>query len=205
MTKYELIYFDLKGRGEAERLAFVIAGIPFTDTRIKGADWPQLKSQFAFGTVPVLRIDDTLEVTQAVAILNYIGRLGGLVPTDLIEALKVDEIIHALIDSGYAVSTSMGIKDQEKKLAVRKELAETTLPITLAGVDKLIAANHGKFAVGDKLTIADLQILSSYTQLTSGSLDGIPVSIVDAYPNFVRVAKEVLNHEAVKRYYEERK
>jgi len=33
-TTYKLTYFDLKGKGEAIRLAFVYLGVPFEDDRV---------------------------------------------------------------------------------------------------------------------------------------------------------------------------
>mmetsp|Transcript_1525 Transcript_1525/g.2526 ORF Transcript_1525/g.2526 Transcript_1525/m.2526 type:complete len:205 (+) Transcript_1525:47-661(+) len=204
MVKYELLYFPIKGRAESIRLAFALGGIPFVDTRINRENWPGMKSNFDFGTLPVLRIDG-VEYSQSIALLNYVGRLSGLYPADPLLALKGDEIIHALLESSYLVSHSIHEQDQEKKMEMRKVLRESTLPRLLGGVNKLIAENHKKFSISDSLTVADLQVLSSYTQLTTGLLDGVPVSIVEGFPEYCRVAKAVLQHEGVKKYYETHK
>ena len=40
---YKLIYFGIKGRGEAARIMFSVAGQQFEDSRIDFADWGALK------------------------------------------------------------------------------------------------------------------------------------------------------------------
>jgi glutathione S-transferase len=55
MSKPKLIYFDVPvSRGEECRLALHLAGIDFDDVRIKPADWPALKDQTPYGSLPVL-------------------------------------------------------------------------------------------------------------------------------------------------------
>ena len=42
--KYQLTYFNAKGRAEDVRLMFAAAGVKFEDNRVEFADWPSLKS-----------------------------------------------------------------------------------------------------------------------------------------------------------------
>lgn len=54
----KLVYFDMKGRAEAIRLALHIGGIPFEDTRITYAEFtPEMKETLPFGQLPILEID----------------------------------------------------------------------------------------------------------------------------------------------------
>lgn len=39
---YKLKYFNIKGRGEDIRLIFTVAGVKFTDDRVKNEDWPAM-------------------------------------------------------------------------------------------------------------------------------------------------------------------
>ena len=57
MPKLKLTYFDFHGgRGEPARLALSIAGIPFEDDRVLGADWARRKPSTPFGSLPVLEV-----------------------------------------------------------------------------------------------------------------------------------------------------
>src|SRR4029077_19791895 len=52
MPKLKLTYFDFHGgRGEPARLALSIAGIPFEDDRVLGADWARRKPSTPFGSL----------------------------------------------------------------------------------------------------------------------------------------------------------
>ena len=43
MPSYILYYFNLRGRAEATRLMFKVAGVEFEDRRLNGEEWLQLK------------------------------------------------------------------------------------------------------------------------------------------------------------------
>jgi glutathione S-transferase len=91
----ELIYFDGAGRAEVTRILLHAAGVDFTDTRIQGADWPELKPTTPLGSLPVLKIDD-ISYTQSGAQMRYAARLAGFFPTDPLEALVVDEAMECM-------------------------------------------------------------------------------------------------------------
>lgn len=44
MVQYKLVYFDARGLGEAARLLFHAAGVPFEDYRIGIEEFKKLKS-----------------------------------------------------------------------------------------------------------------------------------------------------------------
>ncbi len=57
MAKLKLTYFDFSGgRGEASRLALHIAGADWTDNRVKGQAWTELKASTPFGGLPTLEV-----------------------------------------------------------------------------------------------------------------------------------------------------
>jgi hypothetical protein len=43
MSKYKLLYFDGKGRGEPIRLLFHIIGVEFEDVRLSDEEWETVK------------------------------------------------------------------------------------------------------------------------------------------------------------------
>ena len=91
MPKLKLTYFDFHGgRGETARLALSLAGIPFEDDRVPGADWPRRKPSTPFGSLPVLEVDGAI-VTQSNGINRYVGKLADLYPSDPWQAALCDE------------------------------------------------------------------------------------------------------------------
>merc|ERR1712136_609571 len=81
MGKPELIYFDLAGRGELTRLAFIAGGVDFTDTRHSFDAWPALKGDpesvpaKMFGSMPCIKHGDVM-LAQSKATAVYAASLG---------------------------------------------------------------------------------------------------------------------------------
>src|SRR5262245_25884467 len=124
MPKLELMYFDVHGgRGEVARWALFIAGIPFEDKRIPGANWASVKPSTPFGAMPVLKIDGK-EISQSNAIIRYVGKLGKLYPDDALQAAYCDEIMDAVEDIAVPIGRTLSIKDEAEKKARRQELAD---------------------------------------------------------------------------------
>jgi len=96
MTKLKLTYFDAPtSRGEECRLALFVAGIDFEDHRLARAEWTALKPTTPFGSLPVLELAGKPPVSQSNAILAYVGRQHGLLPTDAWEALRLESLLSA--------------------------------------------------------------------------------------------------------------
>ncbi|KAI6234507.1 Glutathione S-transferase sigma [Aphelenchoides fujianensis] len=85
---YKLFYFDCRNLGETARMILRYA----QDVRIDLAEWPQLKSTFPFGTLPVLE-EDGRQLGESCAIARYLGRKYGLGGRDEWEEAKVDELM----------------------------------------------------------------------------------------------------------------
>jgi len=83
----KLYYFDLYGRAEPIRMALFKAGVEFEDIRLTGQAWMDFKTsgKLEFGQCPGLELEDGTMMTQAIPILNFIGRKYNLVPADNME------------------------------------------------------------------------------------------------------------------------
>ncbi|CAM9858884.1 unnamed protein product [Choristocarpus tenellus] len=124
MTTYKLTYFNIAGRAEPIRQAFVIANIPFEDYRIPSAEFRAKKASgdLRWGTVPSLDIvgtdGKTTTISQTLAIFRFVSRKGGLYPADPVEAARVDEILDAYQDMNSVVNAFDSESDAEKKAAM---------------------------------------------------------------------------------------
>mmetsp|Transcript_22474 Transcript_22474/g.38793 ORF Transcript_22474/g.38793 Transcript_22474/m.38793 type:complete len:207 (+) Transcript_22474:114-734(+) len=205
MPAYELTYFNLPGRAEPIRLAFIIGNIPFKDNRIEFADWGALKPNTTFGSLPIIKIDGK-DYTQSCAILTYVGKQANLYPSDPLTALKVDEILHALVDFNMiSIAAGFNAPNEEQKKIMQEDLVATSIPKFIGGVEKLLAKHNGKFAVGDQITVADLLVLAVSGFLTSGMMPYVPTDVVAKYPHWNRIVQGVKDYPAVKKYYESQK
>lgn len=190
MPQLTLLYFSMPGRAGAIRDALRIGGIAFEDVHVDREGLLRLKSegQLPYGSLPVLDVggDVPRRFAQSNAILRYAGKLSGLYPEDVLEALRVDELVDFAEDMSHALAPSMAERDMEKKLAMRAVIAEQKIPAWCRALDARLAANDDPHHfVGTSLTIADLKVLHGLDALTSGFLDGIPTNVLDGYPRLL--------------------
>lgn len=199
-----LCYFDLPGRGEAVRLALVCAGVRFEDDRVHFADWPKLKDQMPFLTLPVLTLPDGERLSQTQSLLRWIGAEScpRLYPQDPLVAARVDEVMDAVNDAHVLLVTLGEPKEAARKAALEADGVCTTI---LRKIDAFVGA-HGRdgHAVGGSLTIADLKVFWFVCFAVSGFFEGVPACALDEYAHLQRVRSTVGRVPAIKAYYERR-
>jgi glutathione S-transferase len=198
ITSLRLRYFPFPGRAGPIRDALNIGGIDFEDEHVPPEQFRQRRTagEFPFGGLPVLDVETTAGKVcsaQSNAILRFAGRLSGLYPADdPVQALKVDEALDVGEDINCLLGPSIHEQDEERKLAMRKQLAEENLPEWAAYLERLLTNNGNTgFIVGNSLTVADLKLYWIVDWLTSGMLDGIPTTLVDNYATVVSWRKNV--------------
>ncbi|MDH4125690.1 MAG: glutathione S-transferase family protein [Gammaproteobacteria bacterium] len=173
MTKYKLSYFDFNGgRGEPIRIMFHAAGIAFEDNRLSFEQFGQMRQGTRFNSLPVLHVDG-VEVTQSNAMLRYLGKLGGLYPTDNLQALYCDEVMGAVENLSYHIGQTMRLQGDELREA-RQKLLDGWLTTYIRGMGGLLARGGGKYFCDNRLTVADLKAFIQTRWLQSGALDYIP-------------------------------
>ncbi|KAJ3070401.1 hypothetical protein HDU98_006585 [Podochytrium sp. JEL0797] len=197
----KLTYFNKKARGEPIRLALAISNIPFEDVRIQGG-WIDLKPSTVFGQLPILTVDGKTVIAQSTAILRYVGKLGEkkLYPEDALKAALVDQVISQVQDFEGSLRPSMAEQDAVKKLKMRVELVEKVFPTLLTALDQFVAANGGKFATGDDVTVADLFLYQMNTSYSGGAYDGIPTTVFEGYTHIQKVVVAVKAIPAVTKW-----
>ena len=184
--KLKLIYPDLPfWRAETSRIALFIGGIEFEDIRPSREEIKKMKTEgyFPFGQFPILQVDGKT-IAQTGAIARFCGKISGLYPTDNnFNAAKVDEVIDLATDITLKIRPALKENNSDKSMLMRRELAETVLPIWLGFLETLLESN-GKtgYFVNDSLTVADLAAWRLCGWISGGIIDGIPETILDKLP-----------------------
>jgi len=181
-----LRYFPFPGRAAAIRDALRMGGVAFEDVHVPPDRFREQKEagELPFGSLPVLDVETPegmVSAAQSNAILRFAGRRAGLYPMDdPVRALKVDEALDLGEDLYHVIGPSIGEADPGRRKAMRKVLAEETLPRWAGFLERLLVANgRTGFVVGDSLSVADLKLYWVVDKLTNGTLDGIPTSLLD--------------------------
>ena len=199
MSKPRLTYFDAPvSRGEECRLALHLAGVDFEDVRIKPADWPALKEQMPYGSVPVLELPGRGTFAHSNAILVLIGRRHGLHPEDDFEAARHQGMMEHVEDLRGRVSPTLRMPDAEKK-AAREALVANYLPAWARAAERNIVA--APFFGGEKIHVVDLKLHMAVRWFIGGKVDHIPATIFAGYPKLMGVHDAVRDHAGVKSWY----
>ena len=158
-------------------------GVPFEDHRVGKGEWEAFKRHTLFGQMPQVEMDG-LKWAQTNAILRYLGKVGGLYPSDAREALACDMVLEFLDDITDAVVKTFGLAPAAMAKA-RREL----LPKLRGMLERLegLLANGGAsgYFCPKGCTVADVQCMCVLEWLAQGMLDGIPTDIIEAYPGLV--------------------
>lgn len=109
----KLYYFDLPGKGEPIRLACSYGNLPFSDIRVNGEQFQEMKSlgELPYGQLPVIEVAPGKFVGQSAAILRFVGKHTGLYPTDdHVTAAVIDSLLDQEVDmfTGLSVSRYRG-------------------------------------------------------------------------------------------------
>ncbi len=204
MPSYKLTYFDFDGgRGEPVRIAFHAAGIPFEDHRISFEEFMQMREGMRFRCSPTLEIDG-VEVTQSNGMLRYVGRIAGLYPEDAMQALYCDEAMGAVEDLLHQVVATFGLEGDALKTA-REALADGWITTFVKGLGEVLERGGGQYIADERLTVADLKVYMQVKSLRSGTLDHVPVDLVDRLaPGLVEHQDRIGSDPIVTAYYASR-
>ena len=201
MPKPRLIYFDFAGsRGEECRIALHLAGIDFDDVRVPTAEWPALKPQIPFGSLPALELAGKPTLAQSNAILVYIGRQHGLHPQDDLQAAYHEALMEYVEDLRHHVGPKLRITDDAQKRTAREELARDYLPTWGTNVERQLGEHP--FVGGDTLHVVDLKLYMVVRWLTSGTVDYLPTTVFDHCPKLKRLYARVSEHSGVRAWLE---
>ena len=199
MSKPRLTYFDAPvSRGEECRLALHLAGVDFEDVRIKMADWPTLKEQTPYGSVPVLELPGRGTFAHTNAILVLIGRRHGLHPADDFEAARHEGMMAHVEDLRARVSPTLRMAEPEKK-AAREALVADYLPAWARAAERNIVS--APFFGGEKIQVVDLKVHLAVRWFIGGKVDYIPATIFADFPKLMGVHDAVRDHAGVKSWY----
>lgn len=192
-----LTYFDFPGgRGEDCRIALHLAGVPFTDDRVKNADWAARKPATPFGVLPVYEEDGRV-LAQSNAILTYLGRKHGLLPADEFEAARHLALLEAA-EELRALVQGASPKDPDAKKAAREELKAGGVQRWCRNVGAQI---RGPFVGGDTLSVADLKLFVVLRWFMNGGVDHIGPDAFADHPKVVGLYEAVKAHPGVVSWY----
>jgi len=154
----KLIYFNGPGRAEISRLILAHAKVDFEDERIEISKWPAIKASMSPpATVPILELENGVQIRQSLAIAKYLAREYGLAGASNLEMAFVEQVMDTMaIDVQNSLYKVTFFRDPIKTLEQVKEETKENITPSMNFVESVIKK---PFVLGDKISAADLMIL----------------------------------------------
>lgn len=179
----KLVYTD-KQATESIRHTLFIASCPFKDQWVGDTEWAEYGAQGA-----VLEVAG-YTMRHWIAILRYVGKLTNFYPDDPYLAMACDEIVYTIRDFRAEIkrTTRKTTKLKEFNMVVGDKLKEVS----------------GKYAIGNNLSVADLELVSLWHWAQKGTIMGLPPDAFISCEKFEQIRENVLKHpkyeEAAEKY-----
>ena len=174
----KLVYFNGRGLAETSRLLLAITGIKYEDFRypLKVIDWAthdMVREEFledkennkllgSLNKLPFLVVDGTV-IPQSKAIERFLAKKYNMFGTTEVETARIDGLCEYVRDFKDAYQSVRKLPTDQKEEGMKKWFSET-LPEKLTLLDNLLCKEHELYAVGLKLSLADVVLFSFVTQ-----------------------------------------
>lgn len=163
-------------------------------------DWPAMKPHTPLGNLPILTVDGR-EVVQTQAMLRYVGKVTGLYPSDAWDAMMVDQVCETVLEFFEKLFVYKG-NDKDELRKARENVFKVAAPRYLGGLETILAGmGEGPYALGSRITTADLTVAWIFILFSTGFLEFVPTDALDGYPRMKRIYEEVLKIEEVQEYH----
>lgn len=101
-----LYYLPMRARAEPIRMILHYANIPYNDVTITFSQWPEHKARLdicPLGQLPTLQLPSGEFIAQSGTITRFVAKMGGLYPSDPVEAARGD-MVHEMAQDMNAIN-----------------------------------------------------------------------------------------------------
>jgi glutathione S-transferase len=139
MPKLQLIYFNLRALCEAPRMMMHRAGVEYSyemawDYYKK--PWSEVKQDIIFQRLPLLVVDNQIEIWQSNAISRYIAKITDNIPDNKEMAAYADSIFESAHDLFFPLNPTINVFVGENHLNHKKNLIDDILPKAFNNFEK---------------------------------------------------------------------
>ncbi|XP_047108255.1 glutathione S-transferase-like [Schistocerca piceifrons] len=196
--KYKLFYFPIRVIAEPIRFILAYVGAEYEDIRVEWADWPSLKPDTPYGTLPVLEVDGK-KLGQSIPICRYLAKQYGLLAENDWDNAQIDAAVDAIDDLRWSIKEFFFETNESRKKNLKEKLIKETVPFHYAKLEAMVK-NNGGYLAGGKLTWGDLYF-TTMQELFDHDLE---FEITRDYPHLATLRNKVVNIPSIKSWIEKR-
>ncbi|KAI6233738.1 hypothetical protein M3Y99_00889200 [Aphelenchoides fujianensis] len=176
-------------------MCYAYTNTPFEDVRIQRSEWRQRKKEFPFGQLPVLELEDGVQIPQSYAIARYVGRKVGLAGANEVEAALVDAVADLYKDLIVEIAPYLHRRNDEQKDALFANQFEPAIKKFFPLFEKQLKASGSGFFVKSGSSWADFFVAEGFQ-----SLKNVEPGVIAKWPFALEFLERVHSLPALKEY-----
>ena len=202
MSKLQLIYFNLRALCEAPRMMLHTAGIEYSYEMAWDyfkKPWSDVKKEVIFHKLPLLVIDEKIEIWQSNTISRYIAKLTNNIPNNEEMVAYADSIFESAHDLFFPLNPTINVWVGEMHLKNKKNLLDEILPKAFTNFEKLLSKYEGNFFLGERTYYCDFNV---YHHVSLALL--LDDKILDNFPKLKKFMSDFEKIQGILDYLESR-
>ncbi len=202
MSKLQLIYFNLRALCEAPRMMLHTAGIEYSYEMAWDyfkKPWGDVKKEVIFHKLPLLVIDEKIEIWQSNTISRYIAKLTNNIPNNEEMVAYADSIFESAHDLFFPLNPTINVWVGEMHLKNKKNLLDEILPKAFTNFEKLLSKYEGNFFLGERAFYCDFNV---YHHVSLALL--LDDKILDNFPKLKKFMSDFEKIQGILDYLESR-
>ena len=197
----KLVYFKMRALAEAPQMLMRPYGIEYTYLMSWdhfGDQWSKVKPRVPFKQLPILELDNGIQIGQSIAILNYIETVKGLSIRDPEKAAEACAILQSsqelFAPLNPTVNFAVGEDFKAKRDAMRSDLESR-----FSDLERYLNKHDGKYFVDDTPRAAEFACFHHLD--LSKKLDP---KLLDGFPRLMKFVEDIQSIDEVSKYMEKR-
>ena len=200
--KLELIYLNVRALAEAPQMMMQYADIPYSYKMAwdyYGKPWIRQKKNAPFNQLPILIIDDKIQIWQSGAIVRYIAKIANISPKDTMLSAYADSIFESTQELQSPLNPTINLYTEDKFKEYREKLINYILPKKFYNFNRQLKKFSGNFFLGENPYYCDF---AAYHYFSMGLL--LDKNIFNDFPCIKNHMEAFIKLNGIKKYLNNR-
>ena len=200
--KLELIYLNVRALAEAPQMIMHFANIPYSYKMAwdyYGEPWIKQKKNAPFNQLPILIINDEMQIWQSGAIVRYIANIANITPKDPALLAYADAIFESAQELQSPLNPTINLYTEEKFKEFRDKLINNILPKKFYNFNRQLQKFSGNFFLGDNPYYCDFAVYHYFEMALL-----LDKNLLNDFPRIKNHMDALISLNGIKKYLDSR-
>ena len=197
----KLVYFKMRALAEAPQLLlnyckinyeYIMSWDHFDD------EWSNVKPKLAFKQLPMMEVEDGIQICQSIAILQYIENLGGLKISNPVKAAEATAVLQSAQELFAPLNPTVNFAVGQN-FSNKRDNMRVNLESRFSDLARYLDKHEGRYFIDDTPRAAEFACFHHLD--LSRELDP---EILEKFPRLIKFVKDIEDIDAVSKYLKNR-